>query len=102
MQEDLTKCRWTICVGLASQPLGKSILLVAPCHRSCDRLLQMCMSFFYIYFAFSHLAQWQTHTRGGTQDLLGFEGACYTCKSQLVVLEETLTERTEWLQRIGC
>lgn len=81
----------------------KSILLVAPCHRSWDRLLQMCKSvFLYIYFAFSHLAQWQTHTRGGTQDLLGFEGACYTCKSQLVILEETLTERTKWLQRIGC
>ena len=61
-----------------------------------------CHFFYYMYFAFSHLAQWQTHTRGGTQDLLGFEGACYTCKSQLVILEETLTERTEWLQRIGC
>lgn len=65
MQEDLTKCRWTICVGLASQPLGKSILLVAPCHRSCDRLLQMCMSFFlYIFCLFSLSSVADSYSRG--------------------------------------
>ena len=43
----------------------KSILLVAPCHRSCDRLLQMCMSFFlYIFCLFSLSSVADSYSRG--------------------------------------